>query len=58
MELTVKELIEKLRKIKNQDAVITIIGNKPDPENEEFDIHYDKLELWEDDENTITLFNN
>ena len=58
MELTVKELIKKLQAIQNQDAIITIIGNKVDPENEDLDIHYNKLEVWEDGQDTITLFVN
>lgn len=54
--MKVKDLIEQLSKIENQDAEITLLGNVGNPDDEETDIYFDKLELWEDGEESITLF--
>lgn len=56
MKVTVKELIEQLQAIKNQDATITLLGNVGHPEDEETDLYFDFVELWEDGEETITMF--
>ena len=54
--MKVKELIKQLEAIKNQDAEITLLGNVANPDDEETDIRFDMLELWEDGEESITLF--
>lgn len=54
--MTVRELIKELSNIENWNAEITIIGNVGIPENEDDDISFNNLELWEDGESTITLF--
>ena len=54
--MKVKELIDQLSKIENQEAEITLLGNVGHPEDEETDLYFDILELWEDGEKSITLF--
>ncbi len=54
--MKVKDLIKQLQEIKNQDAEISLLGNAVNPDDEETDIHFDMLELWEDGDATITLF--
>ena len=55
-KMKVKDLIKQLESIKNQNAEITLLGNVGHPEDEETDMYFDTLELWEDGEETITLF--
>ncbi len=54
--MKVKDLIKQLEAIKNQDAEITLLGNVGHPEDEETDLYFDFVELWEDGEETITMF--
>jgi hypothetical protein len=54
--MKVKDLIKKLQAIKNQEAEITLLGNVGYSEDEETDLYFDNLELWEDGEQSITLF--
>ena len=54
--MKVKDLIERLQEIKNQDAEISLLGNAVNPDDEETDIRFDMLELWEDGDESITLF--
>ena len=54
--MKVKDLIAQLQGIQNQDAEITLLGNASNPDDEETDIRFDMLELWEDGEESITLF--
>jgi hypothetical protein len=54
--MKVKELIKQLESIKNQEAEITLLGNVGHPEDEETDMYFDIVEVWEDGEETITLF--
>ena len=54
--MKVKDLIKQLENIKNQDAEINLLGNIGHPEDEDTDMYFDILELWEDGEESITLF--
>jgi hypothetical protein len=54
--MKVKDLIKQLESIKNQEAEITLLGNVGNPDDEELDMSFDTLELWEDGEESITLF--
>ena len=54
--MKVKDLIKQLEEIKNQDAEITLLGNIGHPEDEDTDMYFETLELWEDGEESITLF--
>ena len=47
--MTVKELIKKLEKYKNQDAELNIISNLTNIDDEEYDINDCTIELWEQD---------
>ena len=54
--MKVKDLIKQLEAIANQEAEIRLLGNVSNPDDEETDIRFDMLELWEDGEESITLF--
>ena len=54
--MKVKDLIKQLESIKNQEAEITLLGNVGHPEDEETDMYFDIVEVWDDGEETITLF--
>lgn len=54
--MTVRELKEQLERIENQDSEITFVGNLGNVEDDDDDFYFDKLEVWEDGEETITLF--
>jgi hypothetical protein len=54
--MKVKDLIAQLEELNKPDAEITLLGNVGHPEDEESDMYFDKLELWNDGEETITLF--
>ena len=54
--MTVKDLIKQLQSVKNQEAEITLLGNVGHPEDEETDLYFDIVEVWDDGEETITLF--
>jgi hypothetical protein len=56
MELTVEQLIDKLKKIENQQAKISILVNNGHPEDEESDKDFNLIEFWEDREDGVTLF--
>lgn len=56
MELTVEQLIDKLKKIENQQAKISILVNNAHPEDEESDKDFNLIEFWEDREDGVTLF--
>jgi hypothetical protein len=56
MELTVEQLIDKLKKIENQQAKISILVNDRHPEDEESDKDFNLIEFWEDREDGVTLF--
>jgi hypothetical protein len=54
--MKVKDLIKQLEQIDNQDAEITLLGNVGHPEDEETDMYFDIVEVWNDGEESITLF--
>jgi hypothetical protein len=54
--MKVKDLIKQLEKIENQDAEINLLGNIGHPEDEDTDMYFNFLELWDDGEESITLF--
>ncbi len=54
--MKVKDLIKQLQSVKNQEAEITLLGNVGHPEDEETDMYFDIVEVWDDGEETITLF--
>ena len=54
--MKVKDLIKQLEELNKPDAEITLLGNVGHPENDETDLYFDNLEIWNDGEETITLF--
>lgn len=54
--MKVKDLIKQLESVKNLDAEITLLGNVGHPEDEETDLYFDIVEVWDDGEESITLF--
>lgn len=56
--MKVKELIKLLNEIDDKEKNITLKGNDTNPEDEKFDIIFTELEIWDDGEESITLFLN
>ena len=54
--MKVKALIAELEKLNKPEAEITLLGNTGNPEDEETDLYFDVVEVWNDGEDTITLF--
>jgi len=54
--MKVKDLIKQLESVKNLDAEITLLGNVGHPEDEDTDMYFDMVEVWDDGEESITLF--
>ena len=53
------ELIKQLEELKEEGKThLTLLGNNGNGEDENFDIHFNNLELWNDGEETATLFMN
>ena len=55
-KMIVKELIAELQKIENQDKYIHLLGNRTNGEDEDFDIIFNNIEVWNDGDESITLF--
>ena len=57
--MKITELIDELEQLKKEGKThLTLLGNS-DPnngENDDFDIHFNNLEIWNDGERTATLF--
>ena len=54
--MLVKELIKELQKIGNQDGSIHLLGNLTNGEDEDFDMFFNNIEIWNDGDDSITLF--
>jgi len=54
--MKVAELIQKLQELNKPEAEITLMGNLGHPEDDEADRYFDVAEVWNDGEETITLF--
>jgi hypothetical protein len=54
--MKVKELIKELQQVKNQDKYIHLLGNTTNGEDEDFDIIFNNIEVWNDGDESITLF--
>ncbi len=54
--MKVRELIEQLIKVNNLEAEIVLQGNIGNPENEDDDVYFKFVELWDDGEDSITMF--
>tara|TARA_R110000823_G_scaffold303405_3_gene424782 strand:+ start:320 stop:499 length:180 start_codon:yes stop_codon:yes gene_type:complete len=56
--VTVNDLIQKLQLIENKNNLIDLIGNETKGEDEDFDINFNDLEIWDNSDDTVTLFLN
>ena len=54
--MKVKELIKQLQEIENKNKYIHLLGNLDNPENEDSDIIFENVEVWDDADESITLF--
>lgn len=54
--MKVKALIAELEKLNKPEAEITLLGNTGNPEDEETDMYFNVIEVFNDGEDTITLF--
>lgn len=54
--MTVKELIQELQQVENQEKYIHLLGNDINKESDDFDIIFDDIEVWDDGDESITLF--
>ncbi len=54
--MKVKDLVKELQEIENQNKYIHLLGNYVNPENEDEDIFFENAEVWNDGDESITLF--
>ena len=54
--MKVKDLIKQLQEVEDKDKYIHLLGNSNNPESEDDDIIYSKCEVWDDGDESITLF--
>jgi uncharacterized Fe-S cluster-containing protein len=54
--MKVKELITMLESIENKDKEIALTVNEVNGEDENFDISFSDLEVWDDGDESITFF--
>jgi hypothetical protein len=53
--MKVKDLIKQLEELNKPDAEITLLGNVGHPEDEETDLYFDLVEIWNDGEFSLIL---
>ena len=54
--MKVEDLIKRLEEIENKDKFIHLLGNKINAEDEDKDIVFSDCEVWDDGDESITLF--
>jgi len=54
--MTIKDLINKLEQVENKDKYIHLLGNLENAEDEDKDIIFNDVEVWDDGDESITLF--
>ena len=54
--MKVKDLIEQLQEIENKDKYIHLVCNHTNGADEGFDIIFENLEVWNDGDESITIF--
>ena len=54
--MTVKELIKQLQEIENKDKFIHLLCNEINGDDDDFDIIFNSIEVWDDGDESITLF--
>jgi hypothetical protein len=55
-KMKVKDLIKELQQVENQDKYIHLLGNTTNGEDDDFDIIFNNIEVWDDGDESITLF--
>lgn len=56
--MKVKDLIKQLEEIENKEKFIHFLGNYVNPEDEDNDVIFKDAEVWDDGDESITLFLN
>jgi len=54
--MKIKELIKLLEEIESPEKEIHLLGNTINGEDEDFDIIFEELEIWNDGDESITIF--
>ena len=54
--MKIKELIILLEEVENKEKYVNLLGNQINGEDEEFDVIFNHLEVWNDANDSITLF--
>ena len=54
--MKIQELIDQLTSLNKPNADIVLLGNTGNAEDEDTDMYFDKLEVWNDGEDSITIF--
>jgi hypothetical protein len=54
--MTIQNLIDELIALDKPNANIVLLGNTGNPEDEDTDMYFDMLEVWNDGEDSITIF--
>jgi len=54
--MTIKDLINQLEQVENKDKYIHLLGNLENAEDEDKDIIFNDVEVWDDGDESITLF--
>ena len=56
--MKIKDLIKQLEQIENKNKYIHLLGNLNNPEDEDDDMIFENIEVWDDGDESITLFLN
>ena len=54
--MKIKDLIKQLQQVENKDKYIHLLGNHTNGEDKDFDIFFNNIEVWDDGDESITLF--
>ena len=54
--MKIKDLIKELQEVENKNKYIHLLGNYLNPEDEDVDIFFEHAEVWDDGDESITLF--
>jgi hypothetical protein len=54
--MKVKHLIKQLNALRDKNKEIVLLGNQANYEDSDYDISFDRLDVWDDGDTTITLF--
>ena len=54
--MKIKDLIKLLEEVENKEKYIQLIGNETNGEDKDFDISFEDIEVWNDGDESVTLF--